>query len=282
MAIFDILNEKLDGRKDGQDCVFNGYLEDYIDIEDNDIDPLLRDAFTKILENHSETKIITGLRTAVSRDAISNQIIRYKDVFKLTGRPLVYPYILYLQAGSGDHAFLLVPYSDYSYIIAKGMYYCMTEPGSEFIDCKNEIVVYSSNDADSIVKVFDDMLKTRAGALQRRLDTSCFENYDVLKEKAIKAAREIKDEACAALVQTSDRTKLIYDYIIQWFLLKKVLYVQHMVNKTLLNTVYEGNVRRQRNQAKLNADAIEFMSYSEMWRLNGTENEKESEEEEAA
>ena len=55
------------------------------------------------------------------------------------------------------------------------------------------------------------------------------------------------------------------------FLLKKVLYVQYMVNKNILNSVHEGNVKKQRNQAKLNADDILFMSYSEMWRTTGPE-----------
>ena len=29
MAICAILGQKLDSRKDGDDCLFNGYLEDY-------------------------------------------------------------------------------------------------------------------------------------------------------------------------------------------------------------------------------------------------------------
>jgi hypothetical protein len=57
-----------------------------------------------------------------------------------------------------------------------------------------------------------------------------------------------------------------------------------MVNKNILNTVHEGNVKKQRNQAKLNADEITFMSYSEMWRTTGVTEEEPAEEtaEEAA
>jgi hypothetical protein len=51
-----------------------------------------------------------------------------------------------------------------------------------------------------------------------------------------------------------------------------------MVNKSLLKTVHDGDVRRQRNQAKLNADDVEFLSYSEMWRLGNVPEEKTNEE----
>ena len=66
--------------------------------------------------------------------------------------------------------------------------------------------------------------------------------------------------------------------MIHWFLLKKVLYVQYMVNKSILNTVHEGNVKKQRNQAKLNADEISFLSYSEMWRMQAPAEESSKEE----
>ena len=51
-----------------------------------------------------------------------------------------------------------------------------------------------------------------------------------------------------------------------------------MVNKNILNSGHEGNVKKQRNQAKLNADEISFMSYSEMWRTNGEIEEPAAEE----
>ena len=39
-----------------------------------------------------------------------------------------------------------------------------------------------------------------------------------------------------------------------------------MVNKDMLQNVHEGNIKKQRNQAKINADEIPFISYSELWR----------------
>ena len=49
-----------------------------------------------------------------------------------------------------------------------------------------------------------------------------------------------------------------------------------MVNKEILNTVHEGNVKKQRNQAKLNADQIQFLSYSDMYRLQKEEEVEEN------
>ena len=97
MAITAILSSKLDNRSNGDDCTFNGYLEDYLNMEDTDLDPVLREAFAGIQANAVDTRICVGLRSEINNDAISNQIIRYKDVFKLNGKPLIYPYILYVQ-----------------------------------------------------------------------------------------------------------------------------------------------------------------------------------------
>ena len=269
MAIYSILDEKLDNRRSGEDCVFNGYLEDYLNMTDVVIDPVLREAFTAILAKEPETKICVGLRSEVNRDAISNQIIRYKDVFKLAGKPLIYPYILYLAKEGEERALLIEPGADFGFIKAKGLYYCMTEPGSEFIECKNEIVAVSTEKPELIQTAFDALFTQRAGALQRRIDGNFYRNYDELKEAAVKAANAMKESAPAILAAMEDRTDAIYEYVINWFLLKKVLYVQYMVNKNILSSVHEGNVKKQRNQAKLNADEITFLSYSEMWRTTG-------------
>ena len=284
MAITAILSSKLDNRSNGDDCTFNGYLEDYLNMEDTDLDPVLREAFAGIQANAVDTRICVGLRSEINNDAISNQIIRYKDVFKLNGKPLIYPYILYVQKDEEERALLVVPYTKYGFIKAKGLYYCMTEPGSEFIDCKNEIVAICSDKADEIVKAFSNLFSQRAGALQRSIDGHFFRNYEDLRTAAIAASEEIKKEAPAVLASLEDRTEQIYEYVVNWFLLKKVLYVQYMVNKNILNSVHEGNVKKQRNQAKLNADEITFMSYSEMWRTTGVTEEEPAEEtaEEAA
>lgn len=276
MPICTMLNDKLDSRKNGDDCQFNGYLEDYLNLEETELDPVLRDAFTAIQQSEPETKICVGLRSVINRDAISNQIIRYKDIFKLEGKALTFPYILYARRNEDERALLVVPYTDYGFMIAKGLYYCMTEPGSEYIDCKNEIVAVCSDSADLIAKTFGDMFTQRAGSLQRSLDSAHYRNYDELKEAALKAAEELKADAFNVLGTLSERTERIRQYVIQWFLLKKVLYVQYMVNKNILNSVHEGNVKKQRNQAKLNADEVAFLSFSEMWRITAPQPQEET------
>lgn len=276
MAIRSLLDLQLDDRHYGDNCLFNGYLEDYLSLEDSDLDPILKDAFTTINHNYQNVKICVGLKSDISQDAISNQIIRYKDIFKLHGKALVYPYILYTTVEEEDRALLVVPYEPYSYLYAKGFYYCMTEPGSLFIDCKNEIVAISTQDPSRIVTAFNNLFEKKAGALQRAIDHEYFTNYEELQAQALKAAEEQVEQAKTELLEVEDRTDKIYHYIINWFLLKKVLYVQYMVNKEILNTVHEGNVKKQRNQAKLNADQIQFLSYSDMYRLQKEEEVEEN------
>ena len=131
MAICAILGQKVDSRKDGDDCLFNGYLEDYLSLRENEIDDDLKESFEKVLEVEPDTKICVDLHCAVNIEAISNQIIRYKDICKLNGKALVIPYILYFQHDDEDRAIIICDCKQYGYIYAKGLYYCMTEPAGE-------------------------------------------------------------------------------------------------------------------------------------------------------
>ena len=266
MAIYTILEAQKDIRHDGEDCTFNGYLEDYLEVGE-ELDPSLREAFTNICKQDSNVRVIVGLKSVINRDAISNQIIRYKDVFKLNGRVLNFPYILYAARDEQEKALLVVPYSRYGYIYAKGFYYCMTEPGGIMVDNKNDIVAICTDKSEKIVNVFNELFTRKAGALQRAVDREFFTGYEDLKRDAVAASYDLKDDAVRTLSVIEDKTLTIYRYIIQWFLMKKVLYVQYMVNKDILNSVHEGNIKKQRNQAKLNADEISFLSFSEMWRI---------------
>ena len=53
MAICAILGQKLDSRKDGDDCLFNGYLEDYLSLRENEIENNLKETFEKVLQAES-------------------------------------------------------------------------------------------------------------------------------------------------------------------------------------------------------------------------------------
>jgi len=137
MSIYKILSDKNDSRTNGVDSRFNGYLEDYLStVAEDELDPVIHEAFAVIRDEDPETKICVGLRTDVNDSAISNQIIRYKDIAKLSGKPIVYPYIVYGEKNGQERALIVMPAGKCNYIYAKGLYYCMTEPGSEFIDCK--------------------------------------------------------------------------------------------------------------------------------------------------
>ena len=146
------------------------------------------------------------------------------------------------------------------------MYYSLTEPGSEFQTVKNDIVAMDLTDAEMVKKVFATLFTKRAGQIQRDLDRAHFANYDESYEHALVLSEKVHDELLAKLAETEDKEELIRNAISHWFLIKKFVYVQFMVDKTVLNTKFEGNVKAQRNQAKQNADKIRFISISDLWR----------------
>ena len=276
MAIVEILENKLDTRRGGDDCEFNGYLEDYVlDIDDLEMDESVKKALKLIAEEDNQAKVCVNLRMSVNKEAISNQIIRYKDVFKLNGKPIILPFVIYGEKNMADRAMVIVPYEKFGYLFAKGYYYCMTEPGSDYASCKNEIVSVCLSSVNDIFDAYKRLHSVTAGSLQRSIDHNDFTNYETLKENAVECADSIRENAVSVLTGLEDKTDAIYQMVVRWFLLKKVLYVQYMVNKDILNRVHEGNVKKQRNQAKLNSEEIKFMSFSELWRCTGENQTKE-------
>ncbi len=273
MSIYTILSGKVDARNGGTDCKFNGYLEDYLSFEEN-IDEFEREVFEDIVEEHSDARIIVDYRTTISEEAISNQIIRYKDIFKLNGKPLHLPYMIYGEEDGKGRALLMVPYDTYSGIYAKAMYYCISEPGSDFIEAKNEIVSISSDDSEEIVDAYDRMFIEKAGSIQRRLDQKSYTSYRELFSKAMEAGDQLCQQCFGELIQLQDRTDAIYSYVVRWFMLKKILYVQYMVDRNLLKNTHGGDVKAQRNQAKKNAMAINIKGFSEMWRVTEESSQK--------
>ena len=233
MAIYQILEEIKDVRKEGELCDFNGYLEDYLEVIDSSEDQPMKDILHALFEENHDLKICVNLRADINRQVISNQIIRYKDAFKLQGHPVICPVIIYGKQDDAERALILVQHSDRSYLYAKGLYYTLTEPYSFLADCKNELVAVTAESVDGVLATFRKLFSVKAGALQR---------------------------------EAEDKEAMIYSLVVRWFLLKKVVYVQYMVNKDMLQNVHEGNIKKQRNQAKINADEIPFISYSELWR----------------
>lgn len=85
MAIYQILEEIKDVRKEGELCDFNGYLEDYLEVIDSSEDQPMKDILHALFEENHDLKICVNLRADINRQVISNQIIRYKDAFKAAG-----------------------------------------------------------------------------------------------------------------------------------------------------------------------------------------------------
>ncbi len=268
MAVYDGLM----GMVAGQQCTYNGLLSEYLNEHEIEDEALLQ-AFKTISSTDPDVRIITDLKGSVKLDNISNRIIHYRDISKLAGNPVVYPYLIYARSEEGaDQAMLVLPYENGGYLFARGYYYCMSEAGSMFYEDRNEILEVCTDNPDEIVNSWERLKKEKAGLIQRQLDRACFKNYDELKAKAVAAGEALKDEAAEKLPETEDKAPLIASYVVRWFLLKKLVYVQYMVNKNIRSAVHGGDIHKQRNQARINADEIPFMSYRQMWTA-GTEQE---------
>ena len=267
MAVFD----GLAGMSAGQQCSYNGTLSDYL--KENEVaDEALLQAFKTISSTDPDVRIVTDLKGSVKLDNISNRIIHYRDISKLAGNPVVYPYLIYARNEGSDQAMLVLPYENGGYLFARGYYYCMSEAGSAFYEDRNEILEVCTDNPDEIVSSWERLKKEKAGLIQRQLDRTYFKNYDELKTKAVEAGEALKTRAAEQLVEAEDKAPLIASYVVRWFLLKKLVYVQYMVNKNIRSAVHGGDIHKQRNQARINADEIPFMSYRQMWTV-GTEME---------
>ncbi|MEG0093603.1 MAG: hypothetical protein RR945_11620 [Erysipelotrichaceae bacterium] len=272
MAIYDILNGIKDKREEQNGCMFNGYLEDYLDqIEDDESKKPFYDFFKMIFDVNDSIKICTDLKLSINKDAIANQIIRYKDSFKLAKGQIKAPYVLYGIFDDDQRAIILCPGHQEEYIIAKALYYVMSEPDNEFEGTRNEVISLNldleENDiAFKIVNRFF-MNKEKAGIVQRSLDRVMFSTYDEMYELAQKIAENCLNDLKEILSKAENKDKAINEIIATWFLLKKFSYVQYMMDKNNLMKIHGGNVKKQRQVAKEKCDAIVFTSYSELWKV---------------
>ena len=277
MAICDVLNEVIDFRKseDGS-CAFNGFLEDYLSlIEDDDQQKDLYTLLSPLFEKDNNLKIICDLQLSVNRSAIANQIIRYKDAFKLPKGAIKVPYLIYGsyhgQRGPTQKAMILTLGDKEAYIMAKSLYYVMSEPDNEFEGTRNEIIasVLSKDGMNQTLQAIDNffMKDAKAGNVQRNLDMAFFSSYDEMYELAYQICDTHRNQIETGLEEAEDTEAFIYHNIATWFLMKKFTYVQYMMDKNTLTSKYEGNVKKQRQTAKEKSDAISFVSFSQMWRM---------------
>ena len=277
MAICEILNEVIDFRKseDGS-CAFNGFLEDYLSLlEDDPQQEELYKMLNCLFEKDNNLKIICDLQLSVNRSAIANQIIRYKDAFKLPKGAIKVPYLIYGsyqgQRGPVEKAMILTIGDKAAYVYAKSLYYVMSEPDNEFEGTRNEIIAtaLNMNHLDDTLQAIDTffMKDAKAGTAQRNLDMKFFKSYDEMYDLAYEICEKQKNSLEADLAEAQDTENFIYRNIATWFLMKKFTYVQYMMDKNTLTTKFEGNVKKQRQSAKEKSDAITFVSFSQMWRM---------------
>ena len=277
MAICDILNEVIDFRRseDGI-CAFNGFLEDYLSLlEDDESQADLYALFQQLFDKDNNLKIICDLQLSVNRTAIANQIIRYKDAFKLPKGVIKVPYLIYGsydgQKGPVQKAMIMTVGDEDAYILAKSLYYVMSEPDNEFEGTRNEIIATAlcPSRMEAALKAIDSffMRDFKAGNVQRTLDGVFFDTYDEMYELAHQICDAQKANLNEVINQAEDTEAVIYNIIATWFLMKKFTYVQYMMDKNTLTTKHEGNVKRQRQTAKEKSDSIAFVSFSEMWKM---------------
>lgn len=263
MAVFEKLSVLEDQRKGSNLCYFNGYLEDYISsLEDGEE----RSFLEKVLNLDNTCKICVGYGFNVNREVISNQIIRYKDGLKLSDKAIRIPYILYFKKEAEEKAVIL---SDKQYMFAKGYYYCLTEQFALLESERNEAVAMCLDNKELVLEKIEKYIqpKTRAGVVQREVENYYFKNVAEMTEAAKNLAEETLNKAKEELPELTDRNDYIQNCIMTWYLLKKVVYVSYMMNKDILKKECEGNTKKQRFNAKTNADRIPFMAFSEMWRM---------------
>lgn len=277
MAIYDILNEVIDLRRsEAGNCAFNGFLEDYLSLlEEDDQQQELYMILQRLFEKDNNLKIVCDLQLGINRSAVANQIIRYKDAFKIPKGTIKVPYLIYGtyqgHKGPTQKAMILTLGTKEAYILAKSLYYVMSEPDNEFEGTRNEIIAssISKDTIDITLKAMDAFFlrDSKAGIVQRNLDMEFFTSYDDMYVLAYQMCEEHKNALPQTIKDSSDTEAIIYGSIAKWFLMKKFTYVQYMMDKNTLNSRHEGNVKKQRQVAKEKSDAISFVSFSEMWKM---------------
>lgn len=267
MSIIEQLQDVLDHRNDSTQSYFHGYLEDYV--QELEPENQLKEVFSEIASEDPSIKIIVDYHYSINREVIANQIIRYKDAFKVPKRAWVCPFLMYGKTtGDQEFAVVITHNNQEDYFKAKGIYYSLTEQDAIFADHRNNVVAMSSNlnefNTQRIMQLIHQ--EKTIGAIQRELDSLHFKSNEELVEQAQQNAQFIKEKAMEALVDATNKQAIIYQTITDWFLLKKMVYVQTMMDKELLFQL-DSDIKKLRHQAKQNVDSLLFVPLSELWRL---------------
>lgn len=254
MSIYALLSSKMDPRRNGNACSFNGFLQDYLSITDEKNSK----ALNRFLKINEDFYVICNYHLPVCENSISNSIIRYKDISKLQDEAIVIPYIIYERKEDGN-AYIIF---DDDYVYAVASYFALTEH-EEFKPLRNNILALSLNDIDAVVD--ENNQKLKFSIFQRKLDSKHFKNYDEVYNNCLKQAQLIEKQIEELPKDHKNKDEFVRSCIRRWYLLKKCLYVKYMVDKNVLKQKHDNNIKAQRSKAKENADAIRFMSISSIW-----------------
>ena len=269
MAIYELLYDIKDQREADGICGFNGYLEDYLTTIENQSEDQRTMFFQSLLKKDEDLRICVDLKLNINRSAIANQIIRYKDAFKLPKGTICCPYIIYGTFGNEQKAIILTWGERASYIIAKALYFVISEPDNEYEGSRNEMIAcYAQANQTEIAETAMDRFfwnNEKAGIVQRSLDAQIYSNYQEMYETALQLANYQIEHKDSLLAESEDSEETVNQMIAAWFLLKKFVYVQYMMDKKHLRE-HEDDVRKQRRYAKEKCDSIGFISYSELWK----------------
>lgn len=269
MAIYELLHEIKDERATDGICSFNGYLEDYLTTIEG-VDGEETDFFQALLKKDEDLHICVNLKLNINREAIANQIIRYKDAFKLPKGTICCPYIVYGKFNQAQKAMILTWGDKEAYLLAKALYYVISEPDNEYEGTRNEIIACHVDSAhtDIAVEAMERFFwqKEKAGIVQRSLDAQLFTDYHEMYETALHIGLKNQNEAKRILMESENPQLTVNQMIATWFLLKKFVYVQYMMDKSHLRE-HDDNVKKQRQTAKEKCDGIGFISYGELWKL---------------
>ncbi|MGI6607473.1 MAG: hypothetical protein ACOX1F_00635 [Erysipelotrichaceae bacterium] len=264
MAIYDLLDSY--GQFDSL-AGFNGPVKEYLNIYPEDKN---KDLFEMMLEENDNLYIYTNFGLKFNLALIANKKIGYKDASKITDHCLKVPYIIYWKENEVQRAMII---NLSSYIEAKGMFFCLTEPDNYFEKDKNDLVAIYLNqeNKEEIVDTLKTMLTGDIPmfAVQKNLDSKYISDVDLMKEQCIKICQSIFDETVKTILplESDDRKPYIDKTVARVFIIKKALYVRYMSNKNILDERHFGQVAQQRAFAKSYVTELPIIPYFRLFNM---------------
>ncbi|MCF0111333.1 MAG: hypothetical protein HUJ58_05505 [Erysipelotrichaceae bacterium] len=268
MALYDAFSAVLpEGAAEAKyDVDFDGTAKEYLEQADSS---LITELLNALEEAEVSVSVCTNFRMNIT-DNVTNQIIRYRDAYKIPQPALVCPYILYWTQDGKGKAVIVSDCEDGGYLYAKGLYYCFTEPNGFFDKARNDVLALTifGEETQALVSHIQNIQKGKysVGAVQRQFDRKYVKDMENLKTLCVDTANRLIEHVKTVVCNMEDRGPAIYDTVAKCFLLKKTMYVQFMMTKNLLDGRFGGDIRKQRQAAKQYTDEIPLMSYSDMWR----------------